>query len=211
MLSPHRFQQLTQALDRRSNLLQSASRAGFKSIPRQLFEINRLRFGGNRLTALEYPYHEFVDAILPKKIDYASMVRSRIPFNSDGRYSRLTLFSSETSYLFKNVLRTWIKSEAHSESIRQRLSKRPMRVIDAFDALDKTHRGYLTELEVIHILIISSVTYLTLIASTPLVKSSNFLLIVMIPTRTAASLLESLQTKLSLNPQLDSDSIRSLL
>ena len=159
----------------------------------------------------KWSYHEFVDAILPKKIDYASMVRSRIPFNSDGRYSRLTLFSSETSYLFKNVLRTWIKSEAHSESIRQRLSKRPMRVIDAFDALDKTHRGYLTELEVIHILIISSVTYLTLIASTPLVKSSNFLLIVMIPTRTAASLLESLQTKLSLNPQLDSDSIRSLL
>ena len=102
----------------------------------------------------KWSYHEFVDAILPKKIDYASMVRARIPFNSDGRYSRLTLFSSETSYLFKNVLRTWIKSEAHSESMRQRLAKRPMRVIDAFDALDKTHRGYLTELEVSFIVLI---------------------------------------------------------
>ncbi len=96
----------------------------------------------------KWSYHEFVDAILPKKIEYASMVRSRIPFNSDGRYSRLTLLSSETSYLFKSVLRTWIRSEAHSESTRQRLSKRPMRVIDAFDALDRCHKGYLTELEV---------------------------------------------------------------
>lgn len=119
----------------------------------------------------KWSYHEFVDAILPKKIDYASMVRARIPFNSDGRYSRSILFSSETSYLFKNVLRTWISSEAHSESMRQRLSKRPMRVIDAFDALDKTHRGYLTELEVRLVLTTSSVICWMLIDSTQLVKS----------------------------------------
>lgn len=96
----------------------------------------------------QWSYHEFVDAVLPKKLEYSSMVRARVPFNSDGRYSRLTLFSSETSYLFKNVLRTWIRSEAHSESLRQSLNKRPMRVIDAFDALDRSHKGYLTELEV---------------------------------------------------------------
>ena len=66
----------------------------------------------------KWRYSEFVNAILPKKHEYATLVRNRLPFNSSGRYSRLNLFALDTKYLFISVLRAWISCEAHSETIR---------------------------------------------------------------------------------------------
>lgn len=66
----------------------------------------------------KWRYTEFVNAILPKKHEYATLVRNRVPFNSSGRYGRSGLFSEDTKYLFTAVLRAWISCESHSETIR---------------------------------------------------------------------------------------------
>lgn len=94
----------------------------------------------------KWSYPEFVDAILPKNRDYAAIARGHVPFNTTGRYGRMTLFTAETSFLFKKLLRGWIDCEVNSERVRRRIQD--ISVYDAFSALDTYHKGYLTEIEV---------------------------------------------------------------
>jgi Ca2+-binding EF-hand superfamily protein len=92
----------------------------------------RLRFG------------EFSEIFLPKREDYARLVRSRVPYNVP-LHERRRVFSLDTLAKFTHVTRLHLESEGVAESLRQRLSRRAyFSLHDAFQAVDRDRNGFIT-------------------------------------------------------------------
>jgi Ca2+-binding EF-hand superfamily protein len=86
---------------------------------------------------------DFIDALLPKQKEYATLLNGRYPLKS---YSKEPKFLSETMASLKLTLEQLIKCEIGSERIRQRLSLNPsFDIYDAFKDCDVLKQGYLTK------------------------------------------------------------------
>jgi Ca2+-binding EF-hand superfamily protein len=93
-------------------------------------------------------YHEFIEIIKPKDTVYAGLLTARRPTYAD-REDLSLVFSSYTVELLRKVLNKVIENEYHSEKVRQRLSRRPLfDAFEAFEALDKDHKGYLNKADI---------------------------------------------------------------
>jgi len=93
-------------------------------------------------------YHEFIELIKPKDTVYAGLLTARRPTYAD-REDLSLVFSSYTVELLRKVLNKVIENEYHSEKVRQRLSRRPLfDAFEAFEALDKDHKGYLNKADI---------------------------------------------------------------
>jgi len=93
-------------------------------------------------------YHEFIEIIKPKDTVYAGLLTARRPTYAD-REDLSLVFSSYTVELLRKVLNKVIENEYHSEKVRQRLNRRPLfDAFEAFEALDKDHKGYLNKADI---------------------------------------------------------------
>eukprot|EP01016_Furgasonia_blochmanni_P006640 TRINITY_DN1266_c0_g1_i1.p1 TRINITY_DN1266_c0_g1~~TRINITY_DN1266_c0_g1_i1.p1 ORF type:complete len:641 (+),score=294.82 TRINITY_DN1266_c0_g1_i1:66-1988(+) len=86
-------------------------------------------------------YGDFSDALAPRSAAYNATVTSR-----GSNYSRAyDPFLPETTRLFSRVWRLLLDAEAVTETIRQRLSRRPgFSINNAFDAIELRHKGFIT-------------------------------------------------------------------
>lgn len=91
-------------------------------------------------------YSEFCDSMTPNEAYYASILNRRASNDARGRfYQRDDCFFAETRLEFKHLWRTHFKVEAYSESLRQRLYKRPgFNIYEAFIACDLNENGFIT-------------------------------------------------------------------
>ncbi len=86
-------------------------------------------------------YSDFCEMMLPKDINYASLVSRRTP--SGMRYP--APFSTKTQVLFKMMLEAGVDLERSGEGLRQQLRKNPyFDVFDAFQSFDTQGRGYVS-------------------------------------------------------------------
>lgn len=94
-------------------------------------------------------YSEFCDSFTPNDAYYGSILNRRVSNEARGRfYQRDDCFLGETRLEFKNVWRTHFKIESYSESLRQRLYKRPgFNLYEAFIACDLNENGFVTREE----------------------------------------------------------------
>jgi Ca2+-binding EF-hand superfamily protein len=94
-------------------------------------------------------FSEFCDAFTPLDAYYGSLLNKRTSNDTRGRqYSRDDCFLGETKIEFKNVWRTHFKIESYSESLRQRLYKRPgFNLYEAFISCDVNDDGIVTKEE----------------------------------------------------------------
>lgn len=94
-------------------------------------------------------FTEFCDAFTPIDNYYASLLNKRTSNNVRGRlYQRDDCFINQTKLEFKNAWRTHLKVESYSESLRQRLNKRPgFNIYDAFSSCDLNEDGAITKEE----------------------------------------------------------------
>ena len=91
-------------------------------------------------------FSEFSEAFIPLDAYYANLLNRRHSNDVRGRfYSRDDCFLNSTKMEFKSIWRTHLKVEAFSESLRQRLSKRPgFNIIEAFNSCDLNEDGTIT-------------------------------------------------------------------
>eukprot|EP00826_Nyctotherus_ovalis_P059091 TRINITY_DN8189_c0_g1_i13.p1 TRINITY_DN8189_c0_g1~~TRINITY_DN8189_c0_g1_i13.p1 ORF type:complete len:407 (+),score=82.48 TRINITY_DN8189_c0_g1_i13:72-1292(+) len=95
-------------------------------------------------------YADFRNLLMPKVREYELMVLGRKAYS--GKYlSRPNLvFTSQTSYLFRNALEAALSHERAIEAIRQRLKRNIFfNSYDAFDVIDTQGKGYVSLWEVI--------------------------------------------------------------
>lgn len=92
-------------------------------------------------------FSEFSDSFTPLDAYYAGLLNRRTSNETRGRlYQRDDCFMSQTKLEFKNVWRTHFKVESFSESIRQRLYKRPgFDVYEAFTSCDLYDDGIISK------------------------------------------------------------------
>jgi Ca2+-binding EF-hand superfamily protein len=89
-------------------------------------------------------YSEFSKLFTPKEIEYSRILSNRNALNVP-RHERRRVFSVDTSFKLKKVLRLHLESENVAESLRHRLARRPsISLHDAFMAVDKDRNGYIT-------------------------------------------------------------------
>lgn len=89
-------------------------------------------------------YTEFTQNILPEDVSYAKIMNSRSPLYNTAE-SGIYAFEFDTRYTFKKLINKIIQGEMEAETVRQKLSKRPMFSInDAFNALDTEDNGFIT-------------------------------------------------------------------
>jgi Ca2+-binding EF-hand superfamily protein len=88
-------------------------------------------------------FAEFSDSFTPTDAYYASTINRRVSNNVRGRfYHRDDCFLSQTKIEFRNIWRTHFKIESCSESLRQRLYKRPgFNLYEAFVTCDLNDNG----------------------------------------------------------------------
>ena len=88
-------------------------------------------------------FNEFSDSLIPHDNYYANLLNRRTSNDTRGRlYQRDDCFLSETKIEFRNVWRTHFKIESYSESLRQRLYKRPgFNLYEAFISCDLNDDG----------------------------------------------------------------------
>ena len=94
-------------------------------------------------------FSEFCDAFTPLDAYYANLVNKRTSNDVRGRlYQRDDCFYPETKLEFKSVWRTHFKVESYSESLRQRLYKRPgFNLYEAFISCDLNDDGTISKEE----------------------------------------------------------------
>jgi len=92
-------------------------------------------------------FSEFSDSVTPLDAYYATLLNRRTSNDTRGRlYQRDDCFMSQTKLEFKNVWRTHFKIESFSESLRQRLYKRPgFDVYEAFTSCDLNDDGTISK------------------------------------------------------------------
>jgi Ca2+-binding EF-hand superfamily protein len=96
---------------------------------------------------LRLRFSEFSDAFTPVDAYYASLLNRRTSNDTRGRlYQRDDCFLGQTKLEHKNVWRTHFKIESFSESLRQRLYKRPgFDVYEAFTSCDLNEDGIVSK------------------------------------------------------------------
>ena len=94
-------------------------------------------------------FSEFSDSFLTLDQYYANLLNRRTSNDTRGRlYQRDDCFLSETKIEFRNVWRTHFKIESYSESLRQRLYKRPgFNLYEAFISCDLNDDGTISREE----------------------------------------------------------------
>jgi hypothetical protein len=94
-------------------------------------------------------FSEFSDSLAPLDHYYANLLNRRTSNDARGRlYQRDDCFLSETKIEFRNVWRTHFKIESYSESLRQRLYKRPgFNLYEAFISCDLNDDGTISREE----------------------------------------------------------------
>lgn len=94
-------------------------------------------------------FSEFCDSIVPLDAYYANLLNRRTSNDIRGRlYQRDDCFLGETKIEFKNLWRVHFKIESYSESLRQRLAKRPgFNLYEAFISCDLNDDGTVTKTE----------------------------------------------------------------
>lgn len=92
-------------------------------------------------------FSEFSDSFTPVDAYYSGLLNRRTSNDTRGRlYSRDDCFLNQTKLEFKNVWRTHFKIESFSESLRQRLYKRPgFDVYEAFASCDLYDDGVVSK------------------------------------------------------------------
>ena len=91
-------------------------------------------------------FSEFTEAFTPIDNYYAQILNRRHSNDVRGRfYSRDDCFLNQTKFEFKQIWRTHLKVEAFSESMRQRLYKRPgFNIMEAFNSCDLNEDGIIS-------------------------------------------------------------------
>lgn len=94
-------------------------------------------------------FSEFCEAFTPIDAYYANLLNRRTSNDTRGRlYQRDDCFLGETKIEFKSVWRTHFKIESYSESLRQRLYKRPgFNLYEAFISCDLNDDGTVSKEE----------------------------------------------------------------
>ena len=94
-------------------------------------------------------FSEFSDSFIPLDHYYSNLINRRTSNDTRGRlYQRDDCFLSETKIEFRNVWRTHFKIESYSESLRQRLYKRPgFNLYEAFISCDLNDDGTISREE----------------------------------------------------------------
>lgn len=92
-------------------------------------------------------FSEFCDAFTPLDAYYGALLNKRTSNDIRGRlYQRDDCFMGETKLEFKNIWRTHFKIESYSESLRQRLYKRPgFNLYEAFISCDLNDDGSISK------------------------------------------------------------------
>lgn len=94
-------------------------------------------------------FSEFSDSLTPLDAYYSNLLNRRTSNDTRGRlYQRDDCFLGETKIEFRNVWRTHFKTESYSETLRQRLYKRPgFNLYEAFISCDLNDDGTISREE----------------------------------------------------------------
>jgi len=85
----------------------------------------------------------FSDILAPKDTSYGEILNNRVPSYTEN-VPLDQIFSDETIYLLKKTIKAVISNITYSESIRQKLNRRPLfDQYEGFKALDKDQNGYI--------------------------------------------------------------------
>jgi len=92
-------------------------------------------------------FSDLSEILTPKDAEYAEVLNKREAAYTQGGNLN-DVFSEQTIFLLKKLLNKVISNEAYSESIRQRLNRRPLfNLWEAFKALDRDNNGFISSFE----------------------------------------------------------------